>query len=271
MEAKTTANKALSSILAGIPAFGYLLYFTGTTYSAAYYSTIGIPRGIVNFGFWDYIYLGAKDLNILIPLAFAAMFVGFLLYLTEPNPWWHYRNHHSKLEYGFIIFYLVYFTAVLLLLVVITWVNPTLKTNPAYVFAALGSCLLVSGWSIIMLFDKTLLVRIKEGRIISRLFFGAIVIALILFPHTSADAWGRFEGMMAKDSHPLVELHAPHQVIDDIQWETTSTNSFRTVDDLRLLFSNQQYLVVESVADRHSLYVVPIGDILSIKIVESDK
>lgn len=268
MEAKTTANKTLNSILVGIPAFGYLLYFTGRTYSAAYYSTIGVPNGIVNFGFWDYIYFGAKDFNVLIPLAFATMFVGFVLYLTE-SAQWYYKDHYSLLKYGFPMFYLVWFAAVLLLLVVITWLNPTLKTNPAYVLGALASCLSVSGFSIIMLFDKTLLVRIKEGRIISRLFCGAVVITLIVFPHTAADASGRFEGMMATDSHPLVELHAPCQVIDDIQWETTSTDSFRTVDDLRLVFSNQQYLVVGSVTDRYSLYVVPIDDILSIKIVDS--
>ena len=77
--------------------------------------------------------------------------------------------------------------------------------------------------------------------------------------------------MKAGDSYPLVELHAPYQVIDDIQWEITSTNSFRTVDDLRLLFSNQRYLVVESVTDRHSLYFVAIDDILSIKIVDSEE
>jgi len=264
------ANRALSSILAGIPAFGYLLYFSGRTYSGAYYSTIGIPPGITSFGFWDYIYFGAKDFNILIPLAFAAMFVGFVLYLTE-SAQWYYKDHYSTFEYGFPMFYLVWYAVVLLFLTATTWLNPTLKTDPPYAFFAVALCLTVSGFSIIMLFDKTLLLRIKEGRIISRLFFGAIVIALILFPHTSADAWGRFEGMMARDSHPLVELHAPYQVIDDIQWETTSTNSFRTVDDLRLVFSNQQYLVVESVTDGYSLYVVPIGDILSIKIVDSEE
>ena len=74
-----------------------------------------------------------------------------------------------------------------------------------------------------------------------------------------------------KDNHPLVQLYAPYQLIDDIQWEPTSTNSCRTVNDLYLLFSNQQYLVVQSVIDGRSLYVVPIDDILYIKVVDSEK
>jgi len=72
------------------------------------------------------------------------------------------------------------------------------------------------------------------------------------------------------DSHPLVELYAPYQVIDGIQWEPTSANSSRTVDDLRLVFSNQQYLVVESVTNSSSLYVVKIDDILSIKVIDTE-
>jgi hypothetical protein len=269
LEAKTTTKRVLSSILAGIPAFGYLLYLTGRTYCTAYYATIGIPSGIVNYGFWDYIYLGARDFNILIPLAFSAIFVGFVLYLTE-SAQWYYKDHYSPLEYGLPMFYLVWYAATLLFLVVFIWLDPILKTELAYSFVALTSCLTAAGLSILMLFDKTLLARIKEGRIISKFFFGAIVIALVFFPHTSADAWGRFEGMRAKDSYPPVELHAQYPLIDDIQWETTSTNSFRTVDDLRLVFSNQQYLVVESVTDGHSLYVVTIDDILSIKIIDTE-
>lgn len=269
MEAKTTTKRVLSSILAGIPAFGYLLYLTGRTYCTAYYSTIGIPSGIVNYGFWDYIYLGAKDFNILIPLAFSAIFVGFVLYLTE-SAQWYYKDHYSPLEYVLPMFYLVWYAATLLFLVVFIWLDPTLKTELAYSFVALTACLVVAGLSILMLFDKTLLARIKEGRIISKFFFGAIVIALVFFPHTSADAWGRLEAMKDGDSHPLVELYAPYQVIDGIQWEPTSANSSRTVDDLRLVFSNQQYLVVESVTNSSSLYVVKIDDILSIKVIDTE-
>lgn len=270
MEAKTTNNRVLNGVLSGVTAFGYLLYLTGRSYSAAYYSTIGVPNSIVNFDFWDYIYFGTKDFKFLIPLAFAVMFAGFILYLTESTPSY-YDDPYPRFQYGFIMFYLVLYAGMLPIFVAYTWLNPTLRTDPAYSFTAIMLCVVTSGFSLMILFDKKLLVRIKDGRIISQLFPWLIVIVLIFFPHTFADAWGRVEGMMAKDSQPLVELYAPYQVIDGIQWEPTSTNSFRTVDDLRLLFSNQQYLVVEPVTDGNSSYVVPIDDILSIKIVDSNR
>jgi len=122
-----------------------------------------------------------------------------------------------------------------------------------------------------ILLDKRLLARIKHGRIMSQVFPLFIAIVLIVFPYTFADAWGRFEGVMATGKQPLVELYSPYQVIDDIQWKPTSTNSYRTVGDLRLLFSNQQYLVVESVTDRNGLYVVSVDDILCVKIVGFEK
>ena len=263
-------NRVLNGILAGIPAFGYLLYVTGRSYSDAYYSTIGIPNGIVNFDFWDYIYFGARDFKFLISLAFAVMFARFVLYLTESTQEY-YDDHYPRLQYGFIIFYFVWYVVTLLVLIAYTWLDPTLKTDLVYSLTAIMLCVATSGFSIMILLDKKLLVRIKDGRVISQVFPWLIALVLIFFPHTFADAWGRFEGMMAKDSQPLVELYAPYQVIDDIEWEPTSNNSCRTVDDLRLLFSNQQYLIVEAVTDGHSLYVVAIDDILSIKIVGSEK
>jgi len=256
--------------LAGIPAFGYLLYFTGRTYSAAYYSTIGIPNGIVDFDFWDYIYFGTENYKFLISLAFAVMFASFVLYLTEPTQWY-YDDHYPRPQYALFMSYLVLYAGTLIIFVAYTWLNPTLKTDPVYSLVAILLCVTTSGFLIMILFDKKLLARIKDGRFISQVFPWLVVIVLILFPHTFADAWGRFEGTMAKDKQPLVELYAPYQVIDDIQWEPTSANSFRTVGDLRLLFSNQQYLVVESVTDRNSLYVVAIDDVLSIKIVDSEE
>lgn len=254
----------------GIPAFGYLLYLTGRSYSAAYYSTIGIPKSIVHFDFWDYIYFGVENYKFLIAVAFAVMFVGFVLYLTEPTQWY-YADPYPRFQYGFIIFYFIWYVVSLLIFVAYTRLNPISETNLPYSATAILLCMATSGFSIMILLDKKLLGRIKDGRIMSQVFPWFIVIVLIVFPYTFADAWGRFEGMMAKDKQPIVALYAPYQVIDDIKWKQTSTNSFRTVDDLYLLFSNQQYLVVEPVIDGNSSYVVPIDDILSIKIVDSEK
>jgi len=270
LELKTTNNRVLNGILAGLPAFGYLLYFTGRTYSTAYYFTIGIPDTIVNLDFWDYIYFGTQDYRFLISLAFAAMFARFVLYLTESTPWY-YGDHYPRLEYGFIIFYLVWYVLTLLLFVMYMGLTPALTTYPILSGFAILLCVATSGFSLMILFDQKLLARIGDGRIISKIFPCLIVIVLVLFPHTFADAWGRLEGIMAKDSHPLVELYAPYKIIDDIHWEPTTTDSFRTVGDLYLLFSNQQYLAVQSVIDGRSVYIVPIDDILYIKVVDSEE
>jgi len=151
------------------------------------------------------------------------------------------------------------------------WLNPALKTHFAYSVTALMLCFFTSAFSLMILFDKQLLVRIKDGRIMSQLFPIFIVIVLVLFPYIFADASGRFEGVMAANNRPLVELYARYPVIDDIRWEPMSNNSCRTVGDLRLLFSNQQYLVVESVTHSNSPCIVRIDDILSIKIVGPEK
>jgi len=263
-------KRTLNAILAGVPAFGYLLFLTGRAYSAAYYSTIGIPSTIVNFDFWDYIYFGAKDYRFLISLAFAVMFARFILYLTESTQSY-YDEPYPRFQYGLIMFYLVWYAVTFLIFVGYTWLNPTLKTDFAYAATAIMLCFITSVWSLMILFDKKLLVRIKDGRIVSQVFPWLIVIVLIFFPHTFADAWGRADVVMARDSQPLVELYAPYQVIDGIQWEPASTSSCRTVDDLYLLYNDQQYLVVEPVTNSSSLYVVKIDDILSIKIVVPEK
>lgn len=215
-------------------------------------------------------YFGAEDFRFLISLAFAVMFARFIMYLTESTQHY-YDEHYPRLQYGFIIFYLVWYVMTLVIFVAYMWLNPTLKADPVYSAFAILLCVATSGFSIMVLLDRKLLVRIKDGRIISQVFPWLIVIVLILFPYTFADAWGRFAGMVAKDSQPLVELYAQYQIIDDIQWESTNTNSFRTTDDLRLVFSNQQYIVLGPVTDRNSLYVVAIDDILSVKIVGSEE
>jgi len=263
-------NKALNSILAGIPAFGYLLYFIGRTYSIAYYSTIGIPIGIANLDFWDYLYSGAKGFNLIITVIFTLMFLGFLWYLTESRQI-DYQNVYRRRDFIIPFGYLVYYAIVLVFLAAIGWFYPASKINPVYIIGSLMACLVVSGFSILILLDKALVARIKKGRVISRLFLLAVVIGLILFTYTSADSWGRYNGFIATDSLPLVEIYAPYQVIDDIQWEITSTNSFRTVDDLHLVFSNEQYLILESSRGKHNLYVIPTDDILSIKIIHPEK
>jgi hypothetical protein len=43
-----------------------------------------------------------------------------------------------------------------------------------------------------------------------------------------------------------------------------------TLKEERSCVCSQQYLVVESVSDKYGLYIIPIGDILSIKIVDCD-
>ena len=198
------------------------------------------------------------------------MFVGFLLYLTEPRRT-DSAEHYSRAEFAMVFFYFVLFVVVLLGFVIQAWLNPALKTSLGYAASGVLICLLTTSFSVYLLFTRTLSARIKRGKFISQVFFVAIVIALVLFPHISADAWGRSEGIMAKDNYPLVELYAPYQAIDDIQWELTTTNSFWTVDSLYLLYSNQQCLAVQSVVDGSSVYIVPIHDILSIKVVASEE
>ena len=269
------SRRILGSLLAGIPAFGYLLYFTGRVYSAAYYSTIGIPKDIARFDFWDYLYFGAKDFNILIPLAFSALFIRFVLYLTEPitkrDDSQSKGSSSSRFSLFFWIFYLVLYVLTLIAVVGQAWFSPTFTTSSAYIGIALMACLSVWLFSIILLSERPILARIKKGRVVSQLFIGAVVTALVLLPNTSADAWGRLEGTRAKDNYPFVELYAPYQIIDDIQWELTSNNACRTADDLQLLISNQQYLVVQSDIEGSNLYVVPIDDILYIEVVSPEE
>ena len=264
---KTTNRRVLQGILAGVPALGYLLYLTGRSYSAAYYSTLGVPDLLLNFGFWDHVYFGAEGVMFLIPLAFAAMFVGFVLYLTESSPWY-YDDSLPRFQYGFVVTYLVFYTVLFLAFLVYTWLmNPASTSETAYSFVAVAVAGSAAGFSLIVLWDKKMIARIRDGRIMSSLFPWLIAGVLIFFPHTLADAAGKVAGFIAQDSHPLVELYAQQQVVDGISWEPTGTDSCRTVDDLYLLFSNQQYLVVQQASDRTGAYVIPIDGILFMKIV----
>jgi len=260
--------KGLRLILPAITVFGYLLYFTGRTYSEAYYSTIGIPSGILNFDFWDYVYSGARGLNIILPVIFTAIFVGFLYrYLPEKQIYFPSARLRDVICPWFLS---VYYAVWLVLFGIAGWYSPAFKAEFPYIFMSLATCILFS-LSIPVLWDKATVARIKEGRFLNWLFSVAIALGLIFFPYTSADSWGRFEGVRASDNHPLVQLYAPNQVIDDIQWEVTSTGSFRTVDGLRLIFSNEQYLILESGMDKCSLYVIPTDDILSIKVIHPER
>lgn len=260
--------KGLRLILPAITVFGYLLYFTGRTYSEAYYSTIGIPLGILNFDFWDYVYSGAKSLNIILPVIFTAIFVGFFYrYLPEKQIYFPGVRLRDVICPWLLS---VYYAIALVFVGIAGWYSPALKAELPYILISFATCIFFS-LSILVLWDKATVARIKEGRLINWLFSVAIALGLIFFPYTSADSWGRFEGVRASDNHPLVQLYAPNQVIDDIQWEVTSTGSFRTVDGLRLIFSNEQYLILESGMDKCSLYVIPTDDILSIKVIHPER
>jgi hypothetical protein len=256
--------------LAGIPAFGYLLYFTGRAYSEAYHNTLGIDPDILNFGFWDYVYSGAKGVNVLVPIVFTVIFLLFLnRYLLEPSEGGLTKKYRMW-EIGYPVVFSVWYSIGLAVLTLVAWFRPDLKVAPAFIFVSLATCIafLVV---IVILWDRAAVAWIKERKAFRWLFPIAIVLGLIFLPYTSADSWGRFNAAVVTDNRPFVELEAPYQLIDDIQWEPTNTNSFRTVNHLRLLFSNQQYLVVQSVTDGNSSYVVSIDDILSIKIVDSEK
>ena len=264
---KTTDRRVLQGILAGVPALGYLLYLTGRAYSAAYYSTLGVPDLLLNFGFWDHIYFGTEGVRFLIPLAFAAMFVGLVLYLTESSPWY-YDDPLPRWQYGLVVIYFVFYAAMLPAFIAYTWlISPALRSEAAYSFTAVMVAVLAAGWSLMVLWDKKMIAGVRDGRIMSRLFPWLIAVVLIFFPHTLADAAGKVAGFMAQDSHPLVELYAQQQVVDGISWEPTGADSYRTVDDLYLLFSTQQYLIVQQASDRIGSYVIPVDSILFIKIV----
>lgn len=267
---KMSVRHFVALIVGGLTALIYLLYFVGRTYSDAYLSALKIPAGIMNYSLEDYAYFGARIDNLIITLLFTSIVVGFLLYLfplQTSAPVKSYRKSDLIVGLG----YFIYFAAILAGMVVFIVFAPSKRAAPPLVFGILMACTVTVGCSILLLYDTAIASRIKRGKIISKLFVTGIAITLICFPYMSANAWGTFKGIIKSDRYPLVELHATYQVIDDVRWEVVTDNSLRTAEDLHLILSNDKYLILKSGAEPSNVYIVRLEDILSTKIIGSQK
>lgn len=257
----------------GLGAFIYLLYFVGRTSFDAYLSILGIPTGVMNYDFTDYAYFGAQIDNLVIALLFTSIVVGLLSYLfpTEAS-----RSimPHRKGDLILGLGYLIYFAAALAALAWFILFAPSEVVEPAIFMGILVACMLSVGFSILILYDRALLSRIKAGKIISKLFVAAIAATLICFPYMSATAWGTYKGFVipfAPDRFPVVELHAVYPLIDGITWEVAGNGSFRNAEELRLVLTNDKYLILKATTDPSSVYIVEIEDVLSAKVIGSEE
>jgi MFS family permease len=260
----------ISLFFGGLSAFLYLLYLVGRTYYESYLSSLGVPKGIVNYRLDDYVYFGAQIDRLVIVVTFTAILIGFLMF------WFRRREmtHRGYKRWDFLIGlgYFLIFTLILAFFAFVTVSRSDLDNVPAVIFGILMACLGTSILLIIVLYDEGILSRITKGEIIRKIFVASVVTTLLVFPYMSAKAWGAFKGITAKlNTFPQVELCATQKVIDGIQWQPTGNDSFRSAEELYLIARTDDYLILKVAARPNDVYIVKFTDVLSTRVFDSSK
>jgi magnesium-transporting ATPase (P-type) len=88
-----------SLFFGGLSAFLYLLYLVGRTYYDSYLSSLGVPKGIVNYRLDDYVYFGAQIDRLAIAATFTAILIGFLMFLFRR----HDMPHRGYNRWNFLL------------------------------------------------------------------------------------------------------------------------------------------------------------------------
>lgn len=251
--------------IAGLSAFLYLLYLVGRTYYASYLLCLGVPKGIVDYRLDDYVYFGAQIDTLIIVATYTVILIEFIMFWFRKNELANTRYSRWDFWVGFV--YLVYFILILSFFAFITVFRSDLDNVPTVILAILMACAGTAIFSIILLQDKGILLRIAKGTLTRNIFVASVIITILVFPYMSAKAWGSFKGITAKiDTFPQVELCATRQVIDGIQWQPTGNGTFRSTENLYLLIKTDDCLILKSATRSNDIYVVKLTDILSAKV-----
>lgn len=260
----------ISLFLGGLGAFSYLLYLVGRTYYDSYLSSLGVPKGIVNYRLDDYVYFGAQIDTLIIAATFTAILVGFLMFWFRRReiPHRRYAKGDFLLGLGLVVCY----SLVLAFFAFVEVFRSDLDNVPAVILGILMACAGTAIFLIIILSDEGLLSRINKGKITRNIFVASVIITILVFPYMSAKAWGAFKGIGVKlTTFPQVELCATRQVIDGIQWQPTGNDTFRSAENLYLIVRTDDYLVLKVAARPNDVYIVRLTDVLSIRVSGSSR
>lgn len=257
------------TFLSAIPVFVYFLFFVGRVYSEAYLRQLGIPFGLVNYDFIDYVYFGAHMDTLFIALTFTSILMGLVWYvslatLAEEK----YRKADLILSMVFLPYWVVGLTVVAL----ITIFNPDIILEPAMILFVMLTSIASAGFILLLLTDKGLIGRIKRGKHLSRLFMFAVILTLICFPYMFSSVWASFKAYVFpyKDiglsSETLIEMTVNYPLVEDINWEAIEGGLYNNVDRLYLVLSHKGNLFVKTDLRDMKTYIIKSEDLVSYQV-----
>lgn len=261
--------RTLGRVFAVLPVFVYFLFFVGRVYSEAYLKTLEIPPSSIKYEFFDYAYFGAQLDTIIITIIFTFIFFGLIWYLrTKTKGPYKYK----KSELAFAISYLIYSVIILIISSVILMFNKEVLNQPAAVVMSIATTIMPATFIIMTLIDRGLIGRIKEGKILSRLFVASVIITLLFFPYIASSGWGAFKTYISPyrelnlSSNTLVEISASHPLINDVNWEPKGDDSYVTTGELFLILENDSNLFIKTNLKESETYIISTDDIISYSI-----
>jgi hypothetical protein len=257
--------------VSGISGFVYLMYYVGRAYFEGFFSSIGVPKDLISFQLHDYAYSGAQIDTILITGAFTAVLVGLLM------NW--FRKHidlkrpNIKIEVGFVLIYLCLYSVLLIIFAFLQIFRLDLIIEIPVVMSVLMTCLVTLTLLILVLyFDQVILSNIWNSKIKRNIFIVAAIITLLCSPYMGGKAWGAYKGQIAKiTDFPAIELYTNKVLTDEINWITVDNVTFKSNQELHLVLKTNDYIFVKTTDKTSPVYVLNTLDVLSTKVLYSEK
>ena len=263
-------RRILYMSISGISGFLYIMYYVGRAYCEGFFSSWGIPKDLISFQFYDYIYYGAQIDTILITVIFTAILLKLLItwFFQNPEQTKPYNKYGVMLVYGYLILYSV----ILLCCVFLQIFRSDLVIQKPLFMGILITCIVLLSFLVMILyFDQDLFSHIRSANIKKNIFIATVVITLLFSPYMSGKAWGAFKAQITEITNfPAVELYANRELIYGIEWIPVDNSTYKTNQELYLIMKTSEYIFVKTSGNTSPVYMFKPSDILSTKILYSE-
>lgn len=279
---KVAANSTLKIAGVAFATILYVFYFVGRGYLEGYYSTLGISKGLLQFGTADYIYQGAIVERFLFSLAIVLFVCGLFRFLQLPKQETHQTNHDSiwrgmwdilkspaRVSAYFSFFFFPYYVVALVSLGVMQVLGILKEAELARAFLMLLTIVMAGGMGLITLFDETTTRLIKKSNLLSLTFVIFVILTIAFMPYFGATTYGTIVGtwvtspLQLEQTFQTVELIAREPMNGNLRWEASEKGLYHTKDTLYLLLSKKGLLFVLPAGRNNIVVAVPIETLSS--------
>jgi hypothetical protein len=258
--------------IGGITWLVYILYYVGRAYTEGYFTPLGIPKDCISYQLQDYVYYGAQIDTILITIIFT-LILGKLLMTWFSPPTGEIRPYNKYADIFVLGYLCLYSVGLICFGVFIQIFRPDLVIKTPIIIGILMFCiLLLSLLVMVIYFDSDMFSHIRTTKVKRSIFIITAIITLLFSPYMSGLSWGAFKGQTTKLANfPKVELYSNRELIDEIPWVPVDNTTYKSNQELHLILKTNDFLFVKTTDDTSPVYMFKPSDVLSIKVLYSEK